>query len=91
MNAATTAAEKAAILAHYRAQADAALYGPALGHPMDPRTPDDDDTISGLRWMIEDAEHTLGRAARALDKGDVDAAIALLKSAAGDLSEAGYA
>jgi hypothetical protein len=46
MNAATTPAEKAAILSHYSAQAalasDAALNGPALGHPLDPRTPDDD-------------------------------------------------
>ncbi len=41
-----TAAEKAAILSHYSAQAalasDAALYGPHLQHPLDPRTPDDD-------------------------------------------------
>jgi hypothetical protein len=46
MRPAVTAAEKAAILSHYTAQAalasDAALYGPALGHPLDPRTPDDD-------------------------------------------------
>jgi hypothetical protein len=46
MNTAVSAAEKAAILGHYSAQAalasDACLYGPALGHPMDPRTPDDD-------------------------------------------------
>ena len=34
---------KAAALAHYTAIAsDAALYGPALNHPMDPRTDDDD-------------------------------------------------
>lgn len=37
---------KSAILSHYSAQAalasDACLYGPALCHPMDPRTPDDD-------------------------------------------------
>ena len=41
-----SAAEKAAILSHYSAQAalasDAALYGPYLGHALDPRTPDDD-------------------------------------------------
>lgn len=66
MNAAVTPAEKAAILAHYRAQADAALYGPALGHPMDPRTPDD-DTASSLRYIMEDALQAIYRNLDALD------------------------
>ena len=40
-----SAIEKLEILAHYTALAsDAALYGPALGHPLDPRN--DDDRIS---------------------------------------------
>jgi hypothetical protein len=42
-----SAEEKRAITAHLHANlatlaSDAALYGPHLGHPLDPRTPDDD-------------------------------------------------
>jgi hypothetical protein len=49
MSPAVTAAEKAAILSHNGAQAalasDACLYGPNLGHQLDPRN-DDDDSMS---------------------------------------------
>ena len=72
MNAAVSTAEKAAILAHYTAQAaDAALMGPALGHPADPRT-SPSETASSLRFIIDDALEALYRASDALDKADRD-------------------
>jgi hypothetical protein len=86
MNAATTPAEKAAFLG-----GDACLFGPHLGHPSDPRTADESDTASGLRYMISEAEAMLGRAERALDRGDINAAIDIMKSAGADLAGACWA
>ena len=65
-----SAEEKVAISAHLGSQlsalaSDAALYGPALGHPMDPRTPDD-DTANSLRFIVDDALEALYRASDAL-------------------------
>ena len=82
MNIATTAAQKAAVLDS---------YGPHLGHPSDPRTADESDTASGLRYMISEAEAMLGRAERALDRGDINAAIDIMKSAGADLAGACWA
>lgn len=80
-----TAAEKAAILSHYRAQAalasDSCLYGPALGHPMDPRTPDPDDLTLDLQCAIENMVEEAGRAERAMQRGDLSAALDILRAA----------
>lgn len=56
-------------------------YGPYRGHPMDPRTPDESDTTASLRYVIDEAEDLIGRAERALQKGDEAAALDLLHSA----------
>lgn len=82
---------KASALAHYRAIADEATWGACTGHPNDPRTAEPSDTVSGLLYMIEDAENMLGRASRAIVNGDIDAAIDMLKSAGADLSGACHA
>ncbi len=91
MSAATTAAEKAAILAHYTAQAalasDACLYGPALGHPLDPRTPDTDDLTLDVMCAIDHMTEEAGRAERAMKKGDLLAAVDILRAAAAHVAE----
>jgi hypothetical protein len=90
MNAAVSAAEKAAILS-----SDSALFGPALGHALDPRTSDPDDTTSGLRYLIDTALTDLYRASDALDgASDPEAmqrVIDKLQSIGADLSGADWA
>jgi hypothetical protein len=93
MNA-VSAAEKSAILAHYTAQAaDAALMGPALGHPADPRT-SPSETASSLRYVIDDALEALYRASDALDKAETPEAtqrvIDKLHGIGGDLGNADW-
>lgn len=67
---------------------DESTWGPCTGHPNDPRTVEEDDTIAGLRMLIEDVQTQLGRAERAIAAGDLDWAIDVLHSAGRDLAGA---
>ncbi len=49
---------------------------------------DEDDTIAGLRCLIEDARALLSRAEEHLDKGDPERACELMQDAGADLQEA---
>ena len=49
---------------------------------------DEDDTIVGLRCLIEDARALLSRAEEHLDRGEPDRACELLQDAGEDLMEA---
>lgn len=96
MTSSVTADEKAAILAHYTAQAaEANTYRPTAVpvlppfYPYNhPEAPEEDDTASGLRMLIDDVQAMLGRAERCIDGGDYDAAIDMLHSAGRDLAGA---
>ena len=49
---------------------------------------DEDDTIVGLRCLIEDARALLSRAEEHIDKGECDKAVELMQDAGYDLQEA---
>lgn len=53
----------------------------------DNRAEPDVSALDAIRWAIVDAQETLGRAERAAECGDIDAAVDLLHSAGTDLCD----
>lgn len=68
---------------------DSVTWPKCEGHPNDPRTKAraSDELAESIRIAIVRCEEALGRADRALDKGDTDAAQDLLASAMKELAE----
>jgi hypothetical protein len=64
---------------------DEATWGPCRGHGGDPRT-DLDDERELLHTLIDMAIDQLGRASRALDDGETQVAVDLMRDAGRDLA-----